>query len=119
MVVDFLATLFVTFCIGVATALVLGACVVLMTGEAHGAAPAKPRGDPIPSGIPAAAAELVLTHALTAKYVGWVPIDRISAAGPGPVAPQAGLQPGCSSTPTGARRGVSRAQAVPIFAASR
>jgi Ca-activated chloride channel family protein len=37
-VVDFLATLFITFCIGVATALVLGLCVMLMAGEAHGAA---------------------------------------------------------------------------------
>jgi Ca-activated chloride channel family protein len=36
-VVDFLATLFVTFCIGVGTALVLAACVVLMASEARGA----------------------------------------------------------------------------------
>jgi Ca-activated chloride channel family protein len=36
-VVDFLATLFVTFCIGVGTAVVLAACVVLMAGEARGA----------------------------------------------------------------------------------
>jgi len=36
-VVDFLATLFTTFCIGVATALVLAACVMLMAGEARGA----------------------------------------------------------------------------------
>ena len=35
-VVDFLATLFVTFCIGVGTAVVLAACVVLMAGEARG-----------------------------------------------------------------------------------
>ena len=39
-VVDFLGTLFVTFCIGVTTAVVLGACVVLMAGEARGVAPA-------------------------------------------------------------------------------
>ena len=38
-VVDFLATLFTTFCIGVATALVLGLCVMLMAGEARGAEP--------------------------------------------------------------------------------
>ena len=37
-VVDFLGTLFITFCIGVTTAVVLGACVVLMAGEARGAA---------------------------------------------------------------------------------
>jgi hypothetical protein len=36
-VVDFLATLFVTFCIGVGTAVVLAACVVLMAGDARGA----------------------------------------------------------------------------------
>jgi Ca-activated chloride channel family protein len=36
MVVDFLATLFVTFCIGVVTSIVLCACVVLMAGEARG-----------------------------------------------------------------------------------
>lgn len=43
-VVEFLATLFVTFCIGVATSIVLGACVVLMASEARGAelAPMKP-----------------------------------------------------------------------------
>lgn len=39
-VIDFLGTLFVTFCIGVTTAVVLAACVVLMAGEAHGAAQA-------------------------------------------------------------------------------
>ena len=37
-VVDFLGTLFITFCIGVTAAVVLGACVVLMAGEARGAA---------------------------------------------------------------------------------
>src|SRR5947209_20286817 len=40
--VDFLATLFVTFCIGVVTALVLAACVMLMAGDAHGPADATP-----------------------------------------------------------------------------
>lgn len=39
-VIDFLGTLFVTFCIGVTTAVVLAACVVLMAGEARGAAQA-------------------------------------------------------------------------------
>src|SRR5437899_394657 len=38
-VVDFLATLFLTFCIGVAAAVVLGACVMLMAAEARGAEP--------------------------------------------------------------------------------
>jgi Ca-activated chloride channel homolog len=36
-VVDFLATLFSTFCIGVTTAVVLAACVMLMAGDARGA----------------------------------------------------------------------------------
>jgi Ca-activated chloride channel family protein len=36
-VVEFLATLFVTFCIGVATSIVLCATVILMAGEARGA----------------------------------------------------------------------------------
>jgi hypothetical protein len=35
-VVDFLATLFYTFCIGVGTAVALGACVVLLAGPARG-----------------------------------------------------------------------------------
>ncbi|MGB5079916.1 MAG: VIT domain-containing protein, partial [Burkholderiales bacterium] len=35
-VVDFLATLFYIFCIGVGTAVALGACVVLLAGEARG-----------------------------------------------------------------------------------
>lgn len=36
-IVDFLSTLFLAFCIGIATSLVLGAAVVLMAGEARGA----------------------------------------------------------------------------------
>jgi hypothetical protein len=78
-VVDFLATLFITFCIGVATALVLGACVVLMTGEAHGAAQPKPEPPPA---LPAAAADLLLAHYFAAKYAGLVAIDRIMATEP-------------------------------------
>src|ERR1700704_5984436 len=38
-VVDFLATLFATFCIGVAAAVILGACAMLMAGEARGSEP--------------------------------------------------------------------------------
>ncbi|HTQ75223.1 MAG TPA: hypothetical protein VMI74_13135 [Burkholderiales bacterium] len=68
-VVDFLGTLFITFCIGVATAIALGACVVLMAGEVHGAAPAKP--------LPAATHELVLTHYLAAKQVGLLAVARV------------------------------------------
>ena len=78
-VVDFLATLFVTFCIGVATALVLAACVMLMTAEAHGAAPAKPRAV---QAVRASTADLVLAHYLAAKYAGLVAVERIYPAEP-------------------------------------
>jgi hypothetical protein len=81
MVVDFLATLFVTFCIGVATALVLGACVVLMAGEAHGAEPPKPRAAPA-GPAQARTADLILAHYFAAKYVGLVAVDRITATDP-------------------------------------
>jgi hypothetical protein len=79
MVVDFLATLFVTFCIGVATAIVLAACVMLMTGNAHGAASARPV--PVNAGQ-ASTADLVLAHYFAAKYAGLVAVDRISATEP-------------------------------------
>jgi len=46
-VVDFLGTLFATFCIGVATALVLSACVMLMAGEARGAPGEPARAQPV------------------------------------------------------------------------
>jgi len=83
-VVDFLATLFVTFCIGVATALVLGACVVLMTGEAHGA----PQERPAPA--PATTAELVLAHYTAARHVGLALADRAAPQpDPGKRKPQA------------------------------
>jgi hypothetical protein len=82
-VVDFLATLFVTFCIGVATALVLGACVVLMTGEAHGASQAKPPA-------PATTAELVLAHYTAARHAGLALAERtVRPAKPGKGKPQA------------------------------
>jgi hypothetical protein len=85
-VVDFLGTLFATFCIGVATALVLAACVMLMAGEARGAA-----GEPEPMNMDAAregapteetrakAVELALTHHLVTKYASLVAIDRTPA----------------------------------------
>ena len=79
-VVDFLATLFVTFCIGVLTALVLAACVMLMTGEAHGAAPAKPREVRAAEAEQATLADLVLAHHFAAKYAGLVAVDRILAS---------------------------------------
>jgi hypothetical protein len=100
-VVDFLGTLFITFCIGVATALVLGVCVVLMAGEARGAesnelspmkAPEAQQGtdavcegaDAVREGTPAEemrakVIELALTHQLVTKYTGLIAIDRAPA----------------------------------------
>jgi hypothetical protein len=95
-VVDFLGTLFVTFCIGVATALVLGACVMLMAGEARGAesgelgpmkASEAQQGTPMDAvreGTPAGETrakviELALTHHLVTKYTSLIAIDRTPA----------------------------------------
>ena len=80
-VVDFLGTLFATFCIGVATALVLGACVMLMAGEARGAAGEPARAQSVrekerADAARARAIELALTHQLVTKYTGLVAIDR-------------------------------------------
>ncbi len=80
-VVDFLGTLFATFCIGVATALVLGACVMLMTGEARGAAGEPARAQSVrekerAGEARARAIELAATHQLVTKYTGLVAIDR-------------------------------------------
>src|SRR5215831_148152 len=81
-VVDFLATLFVTFCIGAATALVLGACVVLMAGDAHGA--------PQPRPAPATTADLVLAHYMAARHAGLALAERTVPPGkPGKPKPQA------------------------------
>ena len=82
-VVDFLGTLFVTFCIGVATALVLSACVMLMAGDAHGAEPgelAPGKMDAAREAAPAAkAVELAHTHHLVTKYASLIAIDRAPA----------------------------------------
>jgi len=80
LVVDLLATLFVTFCIGTATALVLGACVVLMAGDAHGATKAKASGLPAGEAAHASTADLVLAHYFAAKYAGLVAVDRFTGA---------------------------------------
>jgi hypothetical protein len=89
MAVDFLATLLVAFCIGVATALVLATCVMLMTGEARGAAgetaPAKrdaARQAASAEAARARAIEFALTHQLVTKYTGLVAIARTPAPGP-------------------------------------
>jgi hypothetical protein len=91
-VVDFLATLFVTFCIGVAAALVLGTCAMLMAGEARGASPGEPapaKADAARVGAPAEetrakAIELALTHRLVTKYASLIAIDRAPARSPDP-----------------------------------
>ena len=101
MVVDFLATLFLTFCIGVATALLLAACVMLMAGEAHGAAPAKPR--PVQAAAQASTADLLLAQYFAAKYAGLIAVDRIypaqstteSATGPRPRSRSSALPKRC------------------------
>jgi hypothetical protein len=82
LVVDFLATLFVTFCIGSATALVLGACVMLMASEAHGAVKAQPRAVPAAQAARATTADLILAHYFAAKYAGLVAVDRLTTAEP-------------------------------------
>src|SRR5262249_19956035 len=79
-VVDFLATLFVTFCIGAATALVLGACVMLMSGDAHGAS------QPRPAAPPATTTDLVLAHYMAARHAGLALVDRTAATPQGPKA---------------------------------
>ena len=86
-VVDFLATLLVTFCIGVATALILTACVMLMAGEARGAEAgerASAKMDAEREAAPAEemrakAIELALTHHLVTKHTGLIAIERTPA----------------------------------------
>ena len=94
-VVDFLATLFLTFCIGIAAAVVLGACVMLMAAEARGAEPGERppmKMDAVREGAGAGEArakaiELALTHQLVTKYASLIAIDRMparAALGPSP-----------------------------------
>ncbi len=86
-VVDFLATLFVTFCIGIAAAVILGACAMLMAGEARGAAPGERspmKTDAVREGTRAGdprakANELALTHHLVTKYASLIAIERTPA----------------------------------------
>ena len=74
-VVDFLATLLATFCIGVAAALILGACAMLMAGEARGAE----REGASAGDTRAKAIELALTHQLVTKYASLIAIERAPA----------------------------------------
>jgi hypothetical protein len=104
-VVEFLATLFLTFCIGVATSIVLCTAVILMAGEARGAELAPMRaaearqgpllfkadtkgetfaapllhadGEGAPAEeIRAKVIEFAMTHQLVTKYTSLVAIDR-------------------------------------------
>ncbi|HEY6241440.1 MAG TPA: hypothetical protein VIW78_11450 [Burkholderiales bacterium] len=92
-VVDLLSTLFVAFCIGVAAAIVLGACVMLMAGEARGAEPAgaasraASKSESILSPAEETRAkviELALTHHLVTKYASLLAIDRPADRSPAP-----------------------------------
>ena len=86
-VVDFLATLLITFCIGVATALVLTACVMLMAGEVRGAEAGERASATMDAAREAAAAEamrakaieLALTHHLVTRHIGLITIERTPA----------------------------------------
>ncbi|HYS75032.1 MAG TPA: hypothetical protein VEM38_02930 [Burkholderiales bacterium] len=107
-VVDFLATLLVTFCIGVAAAVVLGACAMLMAGAARGAEPGElapmPKMDAAREGTRAEetrakAAELTLTHHLVTKYASLIAIERTPAR---PVNRDAGAP---AQTPSQANQG--------------
>ncbi|HEY6720589.1 MAG TPA: hypothetical protein VI363_03035 [Burkholderiales bacterium] len=71
-IVDLLWTLLVAFCIGVGSAIVLGACVVLMAGEVRGAV----REDASAEEMRAKVIELALTHQRVTKYTGLIAIDR-------------------------------------------
>ena len=96
-VVDFLATLFATFCIGVAAAVILGACAMLIAGDARGSEPgerAPARMDAVRERAPAEetrerASQLALTHQLVTKYAGLIAIERtpVRAVGPDRSAP--------------------------------
>jgi len=96
-VVDFLATLSLTFCIGVAAAVVLGACAMLMAGEARGAEPGERspmKMDAVREEAPAEEArakliELALTHHLVTKYASLIAIDRTPARAVPAPAPRA------------------------------
>jgi len=82
-VVDFLATLFHTFCIGVTVAVTLAACVVLLAGEARGTEIATTKGAGARQGKPlpdAHVLELALAHHLATKHTGLVVFERAPAA---------------------------------------
>jgi len=83
MVVDFLATLFYTFCIGVTAAVALGACVVLLAGKAHGSEIVTLEGGETRQATPLPDAhifELALAHHLVAKHTTLIAVERAPAA---------------------------------------
>jgi hypothetical protein len=78
-VVDFLVTLFIIFCIGVVTSLTLVGSVLLMAGDARGE---ERRADATRDGAPeeemlARMTDLLLTHHLATRYTGLVAIERV------------------------------------------
>ncbi|HMH19241.1 MAG TPA: hypothetical protein VK572_13965 [Burkholderiales bacterium] len=91
-IVDLLSTLFVAFCIGVGSAVVLGACVILMAGEARGAL----HEDASAEEMRAKVIELALTHQLVTKSAGLIAIDRPADRAP---ASAAETDPGTTALP--------------------
>jgi hypothetical protein len=80
-VVDFLVTLFITFCIGVVASLTLVGSVLLMAGDAHGEERCT---DATCDGAPeeemlARVSDLLLTHHLATKDTGLAAIGRVPA----------------------------------------
>jgi hypothetical protein len=80
-VVDFLVTLFITFCIGVVASLTLVGSVLLMAGDARGEERCidATRGGAPEEEMLARVTDLLLTHHLATKYTGLVAIERAPA----------------------------------------
>src|SRR5438046_3145850 len=83
MVVDFLATLFVTFCIGVVVVVIFGVCAMLMVGEVCGVELGERsfmKMDVVCEGVRvgdtcAKVNEFAFTHYFVIKYVGLIVIE--------------------------------------------
>ena len=96
-VVDFLVTLFITFCIGVAASLALVGSVLLIAGDVRGeercagaAREGAPEGEML-----ARLSDLAITHHLATKYANLVAVERFPAR---PV-PAEGKTEGAQSCP--------------------
>lgn len=80
-VVDFLVTLFITFCIGVAASLALVGSVLLIAGDARGeerCVDAAREGAPGEE-LLARVSDLAMTHHLATKYTNLVAVERFPA----------------------------------------